>query len=151
MNLIQRNDSSIANLETHLRQYGYVGSFPQGSALPAQGESTLAAGQPTSRLSHAVPTGNRLGPGDEPSEYCSAGSPSPQAWSTAVQRGPTRGALVMLPSVNMLLDGNIGAQLQDAALYPKPTPKTTSRSAQTRHMIPSSNADPGHGICLPPF
>lgn len=101
MDQSRRNDSAIAALETHLRQYGYAGEFRHsGGALPAPDRSSRPAGQADSYRNSAGPTEGRIG--HERSLQLSGSSPSPLASSPPRRRINARDSPALLPLDNVL-------------------------------------------------
>lgn len=114
MDLYQRNDSAIAALETHLRQYGYAGSFQRSIAtLPTPLESPCAAMQSISNCSSAMPAEGRLI--DDFSVQSAAGSPIHRSRSMQTHCGLTTDAPALLPLDNVLPERDAAAHLRTVA------------------------------------
>ena len=102
----RRNDSAIAALETHLRQYGYAGDFQHsGAALPVPDHSSRPAGQADSHRSSAVPKDRRLG--HEGSLQIYSSTPSPPASSPPRHHINTRDSPALLPLDNVLPERDV--------------------------------------------
>ena len=120
MEQYQRNESAIDALETHLRGYGYAGSFQRGQ-LP----QSAAAGLPLAAGKGAVLHGSAVDhvarqpeccAADDPAAATAACSRAPRTRELAPCSGDKGEAPVLLPMGNVLL-GRIGAvQLGSATI-----------------------------------